>query len=920
MRRVRQTRQTFERSNLPLATPRVIADGVEVTDDAVWSWSEVPAASTYLLEDEDLARATWETAAALGSLLPAGAEFHLKVLWSRHTAEEYVSSWDRVASVMAPGAEDYIGLGGRRITSNADAGQFRRRIVLLGVKWTAEGPDASTFTRASRAARRGLRTQTATYRDAHQRLDAVRPQVDRWFDQLARSPLNGRRAPAGLIAWAFAREMRRTGVEVPDDGALSGPALVDLMHGEVDPTDSSTHVVVTDRKTGTRRLVSILVPAVNGFPPAELEIPGGEWLEILTELPGVEASVRGTNLGQAGSIALIDQGRKTTRSQAREASTHGAQVPLDVVDADDTLTLRRQEVQRRLDVLTTNHARWIVDAADAEELADAVARVQERYTGVVRLEQVPDVQDLLWRELLPGDRVRVAEFAQHQPMRTLAGSWFHGGSGVGDQTGPYIGANLGSTPGPVQAHIVSRNEADRSRPTTMTFTGRSGSGKSTAVMLATLGALAEGAWSLLVDPKGDLVGLIEVADELLGVPVQIIDVLDEDASGAMDPMRISPTADLARSLTLDALLGALSADDRRRGETILEYAVDTVLRWPRAAWSAPAVINELRTTPPDHRDTEIARELGDTLALRAKQAHLRAVLGPLAPGAQPLLTGRGLVYLGLAGLDLPRHNPDPDKWTVPERCSMTTFRVALHFALQQSRNVRQLKKLVALTELHLITGYPEGKAFVEWLARTGRALQTWLLLDTQAAVDLAELTGLIEQIVMSFAFQASGRAEQDAQAVLLHRPEPGPRLRQMQASLGTGDCIMLDRDGRIAPIHWDLMAVWIQDALSTDAADDTGDHTADDEAGGGTVAAATTGAPTDVMAGDAAHPATRDSEDEPAASPHSVANIGTSNHATDEPEVDSTVDAAGDAMGDTWDDTVGDGESDTDRGVGGDRP
>src|SRR5262249_41521409 len=163
------------------------------------------------------------------------------------------------------------------------------------------------------------------------------------------------------------------------------------------------------------------------------------------------------------------------------------------------------------------------------------------------------VQDLLWRELLPGDRVRVPEFAQHQPMRTLAGSWFHGGSGVGDTTGPYVGANLGSTPGPVQAHIVSRAQADPAPPTPITstgpppttLTGRSGSGKSTAVMLALLGALAEGAWALLVDPKGDLSGVIEVADRLLDIPVQIVDVLEDAASGTMDPMRFCPTADLA---------------------------------------------------------------------------------------------------------------------------------------------------------------------------------------------------------------------------------------------------------------------------------------------------------------------------------------------------------------------------------------
>jgi hypothetical protein len=45
----------------------------------------------------------------------------------------------------------------------------------------------------------------------------------------------------------------------------------------------------------------------------------------------------------------------------------------------------------------------------------------------------------------------------------------------------------------------------------------------------------------------------------------------------------------------------------------------------------------------------------------------------------------------------------------------------------------------------------------------------------------------------------------------------------MQASLQTGDAIMLDRHGRLAPIHWDLMNEWIKQALSTDAGEDTED-------------------------------------------------------------------------------------------------
>src|SRR6202008_4950341 len=109
--------------------------------------------------------------------------------------------------------------------------------------------------RAGNVARRGLRTQAATHREAHERLDAVRPQLGRGFGQAGRGALPGRRAAAGLIAWAYAREIRRTDVDVPDADALTGPALVDLMHGEIDATASPTrpHVAVTDARTGGRR-------------------------------------------------------------------------------------------------------------------------------------------------------------------------------------------------------------------------------------------------------------------------------------------------------------------------------------------------------------------------------------------------------------------------------------------------------------------------------------------------------------------------------------------------------------------------------------------------------------------------------------------------------------------------------------------
>lgn len=811
--------QTFHRVETPTAAPRWIEDGIEVTDEAVWVWLRIPDRATALLEDEQLSHATLNASASLRTLLPSDAEYHIKVLWARASSQDYRDSWDQVDSVRAPGFDHYLDLGAHRIDRNTDEGFFRRRVVLLGLHWPA-GQDSSAAAKTRRAAR-SLRSAKATYAQAQARVEPLRADIDRWIRRMADSPLAAEPASAGTITWAYARELRR-GVllDIPEAPSFSGAKLVNLMHGRADPTEDPHYVVVTDTRTGHRRYVSLLVPSVNGFPIEELDLPGGAWLEMLTELDGVEASVRGVNHGQAGSLKLLDHARKMSRSQSREAAQHGAEVPGEIDAASETLTQRRQEVARRLEVETTNHARWIVDAASPEELFEKVEQVQQRYTGIVDLQLVPHVQKLLWQEILPGDQVREPEFGQDQPMRTLAGSWFHGGSALGDATGPYLGANLGSTPGPVQLHFVSRAEAHRNQPTTVTFTGRSGSGKSTGVMLSMLGVLVEGAWAILVDPKGDLAGIVPVADQVLGVPVQVVDIMDPDCSGMMDPLRFAATADEARGQMLDALLGALSTEERRWAERALETAIDTVLSRPRERWSAPAVLGELVAA-----DDEAARTLGATLTTRAKLAQLRPVLGPASEQSRQLMSGRGLVYLSLSGLDLPRHKPDPSRWDPTERASMTTFQVSMAYAMQQTRQARELKKIVALTELHLITGYPEGRGFVDWIARAGRALQIWQLLDTQSAQDLAELPALIEQTVMSFAFQADGEVEQNAQAALLRRPEPGPQLRGAQANLATGQCLVRDRSGRVGIMEFDRLTRDIADQLDTAAETTTTAHT-----------------------------------------------------------------------------------------------
>ena len=105
----RNTREQVRRVDAPAATPLLITDGALVTSDAVWAWVQVPIASTFLAEEDDLDQATVATARALAMVLPPGVDYHLKVLPAPHTGAAYRRSLAGFEGVRSPAAKERLG-------------------------------------------------------------------------------------------------------------------------------------------------------------------------------------------------------------------------------------------------------------------------------------------------------------------------------------------------------------------------------------------------------------------------------------------------------------------------------------------------------------------------------------------------------------------------------------------------------------------------------------------------------------------------------------------------------------------------------------------------------------------------------------------------------------------------------------------
>jgi len=340
------------------------------------------------------------------------------------------------------------------------------------------------------------------------------------------------------------------------------------------------------------------------------------------------------------------------------------------------------------------------------------------------------------------------------------------------------------------------------------FLGKSGAGKSTGVMLSLVAEAVLGGWAMLLDLKGDLGGCATVC-EMFDIPVTRVST-DEVSSGALDPFRYIQDAHKAASYAVDNLSMMLAVREGDDAEHHIRLAANTVAGGlVRRRMSTNAVIVALAAS-----DNPVAHEVGGRLMQLARDPLARPVAGFPDAAAKPLPTTPGLVYFQFGDLRYPGKDAPPSTWKPGQRLSMMLVQASFNYATYMASTVKGIPKCLALPELHLISGYDFGRDLIGHVARTGRALDVNLLLDTQACAELLGIAGLVDQVSQVHAFKVKTDDEADAQAVMLGL-EPEQSIRNRQQSWDKGQCLTRDRAGRIGPIQFDYLHPDIKAALQT---------------------------------------------------------------------------------------------------------
>ncbi len=562
--------------------------------------------------------------------------------------------------------------------------------------------------------------------------------------------------------------------------------------------------------------------------PDIMPFPDGEpWMHFSDQLPfPVEISSR------MRLIPPVKASRDVARklAHARDMDIHireaGAEAPLALAEQIDAARMLEHGITKERLPFVYGWHRLIVSAPSEDICVQRVEAVVEHYRdmGIDVVNSTGD-QFSLFREALPGEKVGVNAYAQRQPLRTIAGGMATATVDLGDRLedagegwlGPYIGETVGRARSIV--HFDPLLAASRNRPTAIAITGEPGGGKTTLALLMIYQMALRGVTVAVIDPKGDAESLVQLLRKRER-KARIIP-LGSAAPGLLDPFSFGDDIAAKKTMATETLRLLLPRMSEER-ESAMIQAVAAVSNAPDP--SLGKVVDHLEQT-----EDAASKNLGAVLRSMSEM-HLATLCFDPSGGDQIDSEGWTTVFT-LGGLTLPDVATTRDDYSYEQRLSVALLYLVSQFARRLMNGLdRRAPKAIFLDEAWAITSTPEGAKLVPEVSRMGRSRNTALVLVSQNAGDLLneQVTNCLSSV---FAFRSTERVEVDHVMSLLG-VEPSEEHKAVLRSLGNGECIFRDLDGRAGRIGVDLISDELLRWLDTNPTHDKPDGSGHDLQGG----------------------------------------------------------------------------------------
>ncbi|GIH27901.1 hypothetical protein Aph01nite_62110 [Acrocarpospora phusangensis] len=802
---------------------RYFDDRVLLTDSAAWAYFRLPTVSYEFITPEEREALANNVTIALAAIRMQDAEVHLRVAHRTYPAAEWAMALNATSDEGA-GWRDYL----EEMYRHVWAKDFWSKEVYLGVRLGPRGAQLGTGVLAQLFGFYQRSEKSLGLEDDH----VPEREVAKWTESaerlgraLASSALYARHATSVEIAWLFQHAA---------SGALGDPPpsasprrrwgrgeIEALVEGQIHNGRSLLRIEQPSGDSYTAHLSFARFPDLMPFPDGE------PWMHFGDQLPfPVEISSRMRLIPPVR--ASKDVARKL--AHARDMDIHireaGAEAPLALAEQIDAARMLEHGITKERLPFVYGWHRMSVSAPTEEMCVQRVEAVIEHYRdlGIDVVNSTGD-QFSLFCEALPGEKVRVNAYAQRQPLRTIAGGMAHATVDLGDRVddgkagwlGPYIGETLGRARSIV--HFDPLVAATRNRPTAIAITGEPGGGKTTLALLLIYQMALRGVTVAVIDPKGDASSLVELLHQR-GRRARTIPLMSA-APGLLDPFSFGDDLAAKKTMATETLRLLLPRMSEER-ESAMIQAVAAVAGQPDP--SLGKVVDHLERT-----EDAASKNLGAVLRSMSDM-HLARLCFDRSGGEQIDTEGWTTVFT-LGGLTLPDVATGRDDYSYEQRLSVALLYLVSQFARRLMNGLdRRTPKVIFLDEAWAITSTPEGAKLVPEVSRMGRSRNTALVLVSQNAGDLLneQVTNCLSSV---FAFRSTERVEVEHVLELLG-VDASDEHKGVLRSLGNGECIFRDLDGRAGRIGVDLISPELLRWLDTNPTHDKPSESMHDLQGG----------------------------------------------------------------------------------------
>lgn len=581
--------------------------------------------------------------------------------------------------------------------------------------------------------------------------------------------------------------------------------LLTMAQGLVDQHSESRTLLIhqEDGRTSYQAFLSI------SHIPDGIVFPGSEWLLVLQDFPiQTEVCIHIDTKEHKESIRSVGKQKRDIKGQIEHIDGSKEEVPDDLLDSKESADRLESELKATRAPITRASITICVAADNKEDLEDRTAFIKEFYEDQnFMIERSYSDQLKLFMEFLPGTGRYVTDYIQPLPPRTLAGSMFAATRQLGDNVGPYIG-----TTGVVEKNVyldIGR-ACLLNRSASAFFFGTLGGGKSfNANLLAYLNVMYGGK-ALIFDPKGERTKWLRLLPELQGqINVITLSPSKED-KGKLDPYIVyRDDVEAASELATNILAELFKLNPKDDEYIAILEAINQLKKIPNRCMIKLAEI--LGTFPESDELATAARKLARRIKLLRDNGMAGLLFGD---GTEEALSFKNKInILQIQNLALPSAGTVKEDFNQDEIISTVLMLPIASFAKKFAMSGEDLFKLVLFDESWGLKATTMGLKMMDFLARMGRSLYGGCIFIGHSVDDLGE-GGIKNAISYKFCFQMAERKETIKALEFMKLEVTEENILEIE-SLGNGECLFQDLEGRVGKIKFDVVFEHLLEAFKT---------------------------------------------------------------------------------------------------------